>query len=663
MKKSPWHLLSPSCRHESVNRRFPSPRLLPAAEFLLYALLAAFALRASWLTWPDAFVDFSRELYLPWRVACGEVLYRDLAYYFGPLSVHVNAALFALVGRPSIHALFALNAAFWLATLLALRVLLRRVARPAVAALCVCGFILLFSFNRYLLVGNYNFLAPYSHELPRGFLLALLALLALDSAIRRRSALLALPAGFFLGLSLFTKPEIALAAVASCALLLGAAGRPSVRSLLLPSAAGALVALAAVLLPLSIALRSFPRALHDGLLKLYLDCFDPAVNSLPFFKGVLGTDAPLPHLLRLLSGGVLAAAPFVLLRLLARGSARLRTHLRHLRRCEGVWISIPVLLAAAIGFFAFAPLNAALPLAPAALLAVLFRGRGRCARRNAGLAAAFALFALVLSAKMALAAHIWHYGFVLALPAFCCAVLLPSAVRGSPAPPGPAYPAACLALLLGFSAAALRMQSRTLRQWDIASPIHDGAFLAPAFQAEAFNAALGWIRSETAPESTLAVLPEGAILNVLSGRANPTPYVSLPATDIPRYPPGALPAAYSNALPDTLVLAAKLGEARFGTDYAQDLMALLAPHYTPAFTVSLPSPSGPVPYLLLARRNRLRTHPVPPRPEVVFAAGRARQLVSAPPDRAAKTGDLRACGNKTRHHDLVAIAGDDLFWQ
>lgn len=98
-----------------------SPRLSLALEFLLYAALTAFMLHATWLTWPDAFIDFSRELYLPWRVSCGEVLYRDLAYYFGPVSVYTNAALFALLGRPSIHALFALNFVFWIAPLLVLR--------------------------------------------------------------------------------------------------------------------------------------------------------------------------------------------------------------------------------------------------------------------------------------------------------------------------------------------------------------------------------------------------------------------------------------------------------------------------------------------------------------------------------------------------------------
>jgi hypothetical protein len=138
-------------------------RFTIALEFLLYATLTALMLWATWLTWPDAYVDFSRELYLPWRVSCGDVLYRDLAYYFGPVSVYLNAALFTILGRSSIHALFALNFAFWVATLLALRALLRHIASPRVATIAVSAFILLFSFSHYTDLGNDNFLAPYSH--------------------------------------------------------------------------------------------------------------------------------------------------------------------------------------------------------------------------------------------------------------------------------------------------------------------------------------------------------------------------------------------------------------------------------------------------------------------------------------------------------------------
>lgn len=605
-----------------IIRRF-APRLIPALEFLLYALLTTLALHATWLTWPDDLVDFSRELYLPWRVSCGDVLYRDLAYDFGPLSVYANAALFAILGRPSIHSLFALNFAVWLATLLALRAILRRIARPSVVAVCISFFILLFSFNRYARhpLGNLNYLAPYSHELPRGFLLALLSLLFLDSALRRRSTLLAPLSGFFLGLSLFTKPEITLAAVFSSSVLFFAhflwerglpacAGETAPLLSSLPSrnltfftrrfslhAVGVFCAVGMVLLPLSLSLGSFARAFRHGLLDLYLGCFNPALAAHPFYRITTGLDAPLFRAFRLLLGAALASAPFVLARLILP-----RVAARPYRIALAVLIAV---LAAILGFFAFFPLNAALPLAPAALVVFSLLGRGRtggqprsvcgdaAARRS--LALAFAAFAFLLVSKIALNCTISHYGFVLALPAFCCAVLL--FFR----PPCPVARAAVAgALLLGFSAAALRQAHLVLPS--LSAPIHDGAYLARPVEARVSAIALDWLHANTAPGSTLAVLPEGAILNVLSDRPNPTPYVYLDHPALLRFGESAVLAAYSNAPPDTLVLVDVRSSSKFGIDYAHSLMAFLSPLYEPVVTVNLPSPTGSFPALVIATR-------------------------------------------------------------
>jgi len=51
----------------------------------LGTLTAAFALFAalSWRTWPDILVDFGQELDVPWRLAQGDALYRDIAWVGG----------------------------------------------------------------------------------------------------------------------------------------------------------------------------------------------------------------------------------------------------------------------------------------------------------------------------------------------------------------------------------------------------------------------------------------------------------------------------------------------------------------------------------------------------------------------------------------------------
>src|SRR5688572_12897438 len=61
---------------------------------LLFVVLASW----TWRKWGDALVDFGHELYIPWQIAEGRVLYRDLAYFMGPLSQHLNALLFRVFG-------------------------------------------------------------------------------------------------------------------------------------------------------------------------------------------------------------------------------------------------------------------------------------------------------------------------------------------------------------------------------------------------------------------------------------------------------------------------------------------------------------------------------------------------------------------------------------
>src|SRR5207244_13175095 len=55
---------------------------------------------ASWTRekWADPLIDFGRELYVPWQLSQGRVLYADVAYLNGPLSPYLNALWFRLFG-------------------------------------------------------------------------------------------------------------------------------------------------------------------------------------------------------------------------------------------------------------------------------------------------------------------------------------------------------------------------------------------------------------------------------------------------------------------------------------------------------------------------------------------------------------------------------------
>src|SRR4051794_17214899 len=51
-----------------------------------------------WNRGPDPVLDFGREVYIPWRINAGQVLYRDIEYFNGPFSPYFNALVFRIFG-------------------------------------------------------------------------------------------------------------------------------------------------------------------------------------------------------------------------------------------------------------------------------------------------------------------------------------------------------------------------------------------------------------------------------------------------------------------------------------------------------------------------------------------------------------------------------------
>jgi hypothetical protein len=181
------------------------------AGLVILTALAVASLAVSWRKWPDPLIDFGRELYTPWRLANGAVLYRDVDAFYGPLSQYFNALLFALF-QPGLMVLVAANLVVFTAIVALLYLLCRR-AWGVVAALSGSAlFIALFGFSQFVVIGNYNYAAPYSHEVTHGLLLCLALTFVLLKWRDKATPFRAFLAGAFLGLTALLKPEILLAA-------------------------------------------------------------------------------------------------------------------------------------------------------------------------------------------------------------------------------------------------------------------------------------------------------------------------------------------------------------------------------------------------------------------------------------------------------------------
>ena len=165
-------------------------------------------------------IDYGRELYVPWRLVDGEALTRDLAYFNGPLSPYWNALWFLVFGV-SIRVQAIANLLVIAATTVVIWTLGRRLGGRWTALAAAVGWLPMLAFQHQGDLGNFNWLAPYSHEMPHGIALALATMLGFARYLERPSAGRAALVGLGAGLVALTKPEITLATGAGLAVGIG----------------------------------------------------------------------------------------------------------------------------------------------------------------------------------------------------------------------------------------------------------------------------------------------------------------------------------------------------------------------------------------------------------------------------------------------------------
>jgi len=575
----------------------------------------------TWLTWPDLYVDFGREIYNAWRVSEGELPFRDIAHYSGPLSMCFNGAFFRLAGV-SMHHLFALNFAVWLGILWALWRILSHIASTGARMVALSVFILLMSFSRLTGNGNYNYLAPYSHELTHGLLLGLLALLVADRAWRGkdRSVRWLAATGVLLGLVLLTKPEVAVSAWAGVFAGLAARRLPLGASRWKATAgdAGILLAAASATVAASLAvlaLRMPTETAFAGIGLPWRNLFNTQVTQLPYFKLFMGTDHPGASLLHLLP----------MTALFGGGAAGL-WWLDRKRPGPGTWAAVVVLLAAAawaVGRFVHSSEFArALPVFAGGIAAASGWRLWRAGRTGpAGAEDSHAerlrwmlgVFSLALLLKIFLFARIWHYGFVLAAPAMLLVIAssLDDAPRRwftSPSVRG-LWRILVIGILLCFGSSEWKTGVGNLRQLTQSIGANGDRYRSDS-NAGLLEAFMSHARQHLPPGSTLAVLPEGAMLNYLLRIPSPVPYSVLMPPEVMTFGEDAILHAFQSAPPDYVLLLHKdtseFGFRFFGIHYGGSLRLWLQNDYEPVWNIGPPPLQGEAGGLLLLRREEGR---------------------------------------------------------
>ena len=561
----------------------------------LPAIAGAASALLTWNRWIRPFVDGSRELQVPARLADGERLYRDVAYYYGPAAPWVNAAGIELFGRhfAVLEAMAALAAAV---LLFALYRLARRAGSPLSAGVAA-------TVAAAICVGAPNggaFLFPY----------AFAALFALAGGFVSLAAFSGPPSpgrsvlgGLALAFSLLAKAEIGVAAAAVVLVACWRSAEPGVGRR--RTAAAVLAAGLLALAGYAFAFRGIPwdSLATEGPLVL----FSPPPEWRQVYRLVSGLDDPSGALSRLgtalfLDAIILAAAWIV-----ARAGGRAERP----GAAELLWWAA---LAAAVIFVATrrgAEIENRLPplLSPAPLLAALAALallRSPLGERDDTRRARWLLFGFSALAAVRVAGHV-AYGFVttpyaiLALPGLAASasvllldVLAPKLAPKHAAERGPAaFRRAMAAALLALAAAGLVRLDRIRRAVPVVTvETGAGALRLPEPWGASTKLVLGFLAERSRPGDTLACFPECGFFDFVTGLRNPLRQEQILPGHLDARAEAAVARRIREAGPRFVILVdyAPPGwaAARFGVDYAREIARAISERYAPAGAARTP---------------------------------------------------------------------------
>jgi len=539
-----------------------------------------------WSIWGktgDILIDFGNDLYVSWRVSQGDVLFRDVAYLYGPLSPTIDGLAMRICGA-GIGTILGLNLAVLALTTGLVYWLMRRISGPLAGIVGAIFFLSVFALSSPTKIANYNFLTPYAGDITLGFLLALGAIACADWVSRGGRIVAATIGGILAGAVFLTKPEIFLGCAISYFAGLGAALWVKRERQPIFIAATAMAAM--LIAPLGFFiyfLSQMPfRAALNGILGGWQFVNKAFVVQTPFYKGDFGADEPGRNLGLMMEYAGIYAGVFVALEILGWIGGR--------RRWAGVVCAVVAGIAGLVGvtyagekFDSFwLDVGRGFPVIAAFAMVVATVGvfRGRAA--PAGLA--MAVLSLILLGKILLNARMYHYGFVLSAPCGLMLVValmdwLPERIKelgGSPA----VVRWGAIGLLGAVVLENVKLTQANLSERTVEIPLALGgrAWARPIDQAGVD--AIRWLSTVS---GTAAVIPDAAGIDYAAAKASGIPYTEMHPMGMQMYGEQNVFDAFQRHPPDYLLVMetqeSHFGASAFGKDYGRELWLWIRGNY------------------------------------------------------------------------------------
>ena len=551
-------------------------RSRPSASLAGFAALAAASVGlfvVSFGKWSDAIIDSGREWIVPDALASGQLLYRDVVYWFGPLTPYLHAAFFRLLGSSFATLVFA-GVVGSAGVLVALHFALRSVTRRREAflwtALAVPALVFMPNAGGSILGMGY-----------RIWHAAAFALAAIGLAARAKSSLRPLAraaaVGVLAGLAGLCRTEwgaVAVLASLGAAALSGSSGRNLLRGSLVTG--GVFLAIAGGGIGLFVAEAGANAVLRDGHL-LLTGLPEETRTFLVAYSGIRDWRSGI---LELLYSTALWVGSMLLLHILAIGRAQRDRVVRRLPLLAAVFL---VLVAtAALGGAGGAVVFSAGPLVCAGAVVASLLRRTPVSPGLFGFGLAGTLFFYRRPFHIADAAYV---GPPLLFAIVCAAGLVRLLVAGERnAAAGTRLRASvswCLLALvvLAFAGRALRYAADER----IPVPGTQGTLSARPEAVSRLEAFARAVREQNPEGKTLAVFPEGEILNAMTGRPNPIRHkLYIPGYLTSANEPEIL-AELGSSPPDAVVvlhrITSEYGPGTFGVSYGTGIRRWIEANY------------------------------------------------------------------------------------
>lgn len=575
-------------------------QLSKAAFPALLTLYFTILLLWSWRKWPDILIDFGRELYVPWQISTGKILYKDISHIFGPLSQYANASLFYLFG-PSYTLIILMNIIILALFLFLLYIIIKEACSELTAFICCAVVISIFSVSQLNGLGNTNFISPYSHEATHGILLSLIMMHQLWRFYPKQLNHYLVMAGFTFGLIFLTKVEIFFSALMVVVFffflrwLSCKDAKAIIRTTVIFFASSVIPlfvfgAYFVYVMPVNHALQ----AVLGSVINLFKT---PGLANNKFYVHVMGFDDPISNLMTMVFHAIIVIVFLTAILFICNALKKHKDRLLFT-------LFLSMILFAIISLVSFVnphEIGRPLPLLSFAAIVFLFYQYLKVKKKDQHEACRYipvllwSVFSIGMLWKMILFCRIAYYGFYLALPATVLIIVMliwyvpewfDTRYSG-----GSYFRIIMVIIMVIFSIKFLQMSDAFYKMKTLSVGFTGDRIVtvSPEFKVHGFitQQVVEWISAHVSHKETIVVLPEGVMINYLTRRVNPTPYINFMVPEMLIYGENTILDAFKKNPPDYFVIVHKdttnYGFVFFGQDlqYGQRIMNWVNDFYFP----------------------------------------------------------------------------------